>query len=110
MASEERVRIWKASPTAKPGFMVTPEVVVMAANRHNFIVVDQTGTNIAGPVSLMTTSEQIRQGGLFVQMNDFVRMVPPTIVTPIPSQVPFPPVALVASVALSMPILMALLA
>jgi hypothetical protein len=109
MASEEKVRIWKASSESKPGFLVSDEMAVMAANNKNFIVVDQQGTNIAGPVSFMTTSEQIRQGGLFVQMNDFVKMIPGTIVTPIPQQIPFPPVALIASVALSMPLLLALL-
>ncbi len=109
MASEQKVRIWKAIPESKAGFMVTPDMVVMAANSQNFIVADQSGVNIAGPVSFMTTSEQIRQGGLFVQMPDFIRMVPSSVVTPIPPQVPFPPVALIAAVALTMPVLTALL-
>lgn len=109
MASEQTFRIWKAIPESKAGFMVTPDTVVMAGNSSNFIIVDQHGTAIGGPISFMTTSEQIRQGGLFVQMPDFVRMVPSSVVTPIPPQVPFPPVALIAAVALTMPVLAALL-
>ncbi len=109
MAAEQKIRIWKAIPESKAGFMVTPDTVAMAANGSNFVVVDQHGTAIGGPVSFMTTSEQIRQGGLFVQMPDFVRMVPSSVVTPIPPQVPFPPVALVAGFALSAAFLAALL-
>ncbi len=109
MASEQRVRIWKAVPESKAGFMVTADSVAMAASSSNFIVVDQHGTNIAGPVSFMTTSENIRQGGLFTQMPDFVRMVPSSVVTPIPPQIPFPPIAMIAVFALMAPALAALL-
>lgn len=108
--SEQKFKIWKATPDSDSGFMVTPENVVMAANDKNYIVVDEHGTNIAGPISFMTTSEQIRQGGLFTQMPDFVKMIPGTMVTPIPQGFPFPPVALIASVALTLPSLLALMA
>lgn len=109
MSSEQKTRIWKAVPDSKAGFMVTPDSVAMAATSSNFIVIDQHGTSIAGPISFMTTSEQIRQGGLFVQMPDFVRMVPSSVVTPIPPQIPFPPIALIAGFALSAAYLAALL-
>lgn len=109
MASEEKIRIWKATSDSPSGFMVTPDAVVMAGTKSNFIAIDNNGTNIAGPISLMSSSDQIRQGGLFVQMNDFIKMIPGTIVTPIPAQIPFPPIALVANIAESMPFLLAML-
>lgn len=109
MATEQVVRIWKAVPEARAGIMVSPDTVTMAGTSSNFIVVDQHGTAIAGPISFMTTSENIRQGGLFVNMPDFVRMVPSSVVTPIPPQTPFPPVALIAGFALSAAFLAALL-
>ena len=109
MASEQKFKIWKATSESKAGFMVTPEYVVMAGTAKNYIVIDQNGTNIAGGISLMSTSDQIRQGGLFVQMNDFVKMIPGTMVTPIPQLIPFPPVALIASFAQHLPALMAMM-
>lgn len=104
-----RIKIWKVSQDNESGFMVTPDSTVMAGNSKNFIVANENGVTISGPLSIMTTSEQIRQGGLFVQMPDFIRMIPQTIVTPIPSQIPVPPVAMFASIAISIPFLMALL-
>lgn len=107
MAAKE-VKIWKATKDSKAGIMASPESVVIAGNTKSFIAVEQSGTTIAGPLNIMTTSENIRAGGLFVQMNDFVKMIPSTIVTPIPPQIPFPPIAIFAVVALTIPILLAL--
>lgn len=107
--SEQNFKIWKASADSDAGFMVTPEYVVMAATDKNYVVVDEHGTSVAGPISFMTTSENIRQGGLFTQLPDFVKMIPGTMVTPIPQGFPFPPVALIASVAENLPALLALM-
>lgn len=108
MASEQKIRIWRASSDSNTGFMVTEDAVFMVGTKSNFIAIDANGTNIAGPISLMSSSDQIRQGGLFVQMNDFIKMIPGTIMTPIPSQIPFPPIALISSFAESMPFLLAM--
>lgn len=108
MASKNKFKVWKASPDTPAGFMVTPDMAVMAGTRENFIAIDKSGTHIAGPLSLATSSDQIRQGGLFVQMNDFIKMIPGTIVTPIPSQIPFPPIVLFSSVASAIPFLIAM--
>lgn len=102
-------KIWKANKETEVGMMVTPDMVVMAGSSKNFIAIDKNATFISGPISMNSTSDQIRQGGLFVQMNDFVKMVPGTIVTPIPQQIPFPPVQFFAQIAQVMPALMALI-
>jgi hypothetical protein len=107
-ASGKKTKIWKATQDSKAGMMVTPDSAYMIANDKNFIVTGPTGTTIAGPLNLMTTSENIRSGGLFIQMNDFVKMIPGTIVTPIPQEIPFPPVAMFAYVVLMLPSLLAL--
>lgn len=110
LESQSTFKVWKSSSDSAAGFMVTPDTAVMAGSPKNFIAIDSNATHIAGPVSIVTSSEQIRQGGLFIQMNDFVRMVPSTIVTPIPPQVPIPPIALFASIAKQMPFVLAMLA
>lgn len=109
MATEQKFKIWKCGADSASGFMITPDSAIIAGTDENFIVVDSGGTNIAGPVSFMTSSDQVRQGGLFVQLPDFVRMIPGTMVTPIPPQIPFPPVALIASVATMLPALLSLM-
>ncbi len=102
-------KCWKISKDAKAGLTVSQDTAILAGTDKNFIAIGPTGTTIAGPLNIMTGSDNIRTGGLFVQMNDFVKMIPGTIVTPIPQNIPFPPVALFAFVALSMPGLLALL-
>jgi len=105
-----RYKIWKASGDTSAGFMVTPDFAVMAGSKDSFVLTSKEGVHISGPVSFITTGEQTRQAGLFVRMNDFIRMVPSTIVTPIPFLLPIPPVALFTSVALTMPFAVAMLA
>lgn len=108
MTVKKEWKIWKATDEAKAGIMVTPDTVKMIAGPDKFIAIDSNGISINGPLSINSSSEQIRQGGLFVQMPDLIRMIPPTIVTPIPSQVPIPPLAFIAGIALMIPLLIVL--
>jgi hypothetical protein len=107
---KSKFRIWKADRDSAAGFMVTPEYTVMAGAKSSFFAASKEGCFISGPLTLISTGEQIRQAGLFVKMNDFVKMIPSTIVTPIPDQIPFPPVAMFTSVAKSLPFMLAFLA
>lgn len=106
-----KFKIWTASRTAEGGFMVTPDSVVMAGSKKNFVAADASGVYLGGggSISFNTTAENIRMGGLFVQMNDFLRMIPSTIMTPIPPTIPFPPLALPAMIGFNLPFFMALL-
>ncbi len=107
---KSRYKIWKAVPDTSAGFMVTPDFAAMAGSDKNFITASKEGVQISGSISLITTGEQIRQAGLFVNMNDFVKMIPSTIVTPIPSIFPFPPIRLFASIGLSLPLMIGMIA
>jgi hypothetical protein len=98
MAGSKKIqKIWKASSNSSAGFMVTPDSVVMAGSASSFIAIGSNGTSIAGPVSFLSLSDQVRRAGLFTEMNDFIKMVPSTIVTPIPPLVPFPPLSFVSN-------------
>lgn len=108
--SKANFKVWRATKASQAGMMVTPDSTFMIANQSNFLAVTQQGTIIAGPVSFAITSEQIRYGGFFAGMPDFARMIPSTIVTPLPAQIPIPPVAFIASIGRSLPVLLALLA
>lgn len=106
-----RYKIWTASRNAEGGFMVTPDTAVMAGSKKNFIAADGSGVYISGggSIAFNTTSENIRTGGLFVQMNDFLKMIPSTIMTPIPPTIPFPPLALPLMVGANLPFFLALM-
>ena len=109
--ASKHIKVWKATNKSNAGFMVTEKAAVMAGDKSNFIVASGgTGVAISGKsISFMTTSENQRHGGLFIKMNDLVQMVPKTIVTPMPSQIPFPPFGLVGSVIKDLPFFLAML-
>lgn len=105
-----RFKIWTATRTAKNGFMVTPTTSVMAGSKKNFIAADSGGVYISGggSISFNTTSENIRMGGLFVQLNDFIRMIPSTIMTPFPPVIPFAPLSMPLMIASELPFFISL--
>lgn len=110
-ATKKHIKIWKATPGSKSGFMVTERAVLMIGSKGNFVAADKTGVSIQGKsISLQTTSENIRVGGLFVKMNDFIQMIPTTLVTPMPAQIPFPPLGLISSISKDMPFFLAMMA
>jgi hypothetical protein len=108
-ASEKNFKIWTATNDSNAGVMVTPKASFLVGDKSNFYAASNTGVAIVGKsISLGTISENIRQGGLFVNMNDFVKMIPQTMVTPIPSEIPFPPLGLIFSVLGDLPFFLAL--
>jgi len=104
-------KIWRATKNAEAGFQCTPNSVALVGNKKNAVAADENGVYISmgGSVSFGTTSENIRMGGLFVQMNDWIRMIPQTMMTPFPNCIPFPPVALFASTAKNLVVMIAAL-
>jgi hypothetical protein len=108
MASPTR-RVFRSSKTSKAAVMLDENSVSIIGDKRNFIVADDRGITIKGPISLVADSMNIRRGGLFVGMNDFLKMIPSTMVTPIPSQIPFPPVNGLTSLARDVAFFMALL-
>lgn len=103
-------RIWRANKSADAGLYLTPNAAYLIGNEKNFVTANENGVQICGGLTQLCMSEQIRQGGLFVKMNDFVRMVPQTIVTPIPSQIPFPPIMFPLAILAGLPFFIAMLA
>ena len=108
--STKNIKIWKATSNSNAGFMVTPKSAFMIANKNNFVAVGDVGISLTGKsISFATTSENLRKGGLFVEMNDFVKMIPTTLVTPMPEQIPFPPLGMVSSVIKDLPFFLAMM-
>lgn len=107
--SKAQFKIWRASKQTQTGMMVTPDTAYMIGSKQNFIAVGQQGTTISGTVSFLTGSDQMRISGLFVGLPDFAKMIPSSTMTPLPANIPVPPLAFMASIGRSLPILLALL-
>ena len=108
--SEKRFKIWSATESSQAGAMVTEKEAFLVGTPKNFVVASDSGIGLMGKsVTFGTTSENIRSGGMFLKMNNFVRMIPSTFATPIPPEIPFPPIALFTSVIKDMPFVFALM-
>jgi hypothetical protein len=98
MAKDPRARVIRTSKTQKAGIFLQDNAVSIVGDSRHFIVVDERGITIKGPVSFISDSMGRRTAGLFTGINDFLEMIPQSIVTPIPSKIPYPPVFAVADI------------
>ncbi len=103
------VKIWKVARDSKAQFNVYHDKVVMMGDDNHFIQVNQRGTTIKGPVSIVAGTESIRTGGIFAQLPNMVKMIPSTAYTPIPDQIPVPPIHIAIDMAADVAFFMALL-
>lgn len=99
MATNPKARVFRTSNKSKASIYLTDDSVSIIGNSKNFIVCDDRGVTIKGPVSFISDSMGRRTAGLFVGINDFLEMIPQTIMTPIPSKIPFPPAFMMVNVA-----------
>lgn len=87
-----RARVFRTSPKAKASLYLQDNSASLIGDSRHFITCDERGVTIKGPVSFISDSMGRRTAGLFVGINDFLEMIPQTIITPIPSKIPFPPI------------------
>jgi hypothetical protein len=91
MAENETTKVFAASSNAKAGIELSEDSAALVGDSRHFVIADDRGTTIKGPVSIVADAMSIRRGGLFVGLNDFLHMIPSTIISPIPNQIPMPP-------------------
>jgi len=96
--ANETSRVIRTSDKAKAAVFIEEDAVTIVGDSRHFVVADDRGVTIKGPVSFVSDSMGRRTAGLFVGINDFLEMIPQTILTPIPSKIPFPPVFAVVSI------------
>lgn len=96
--STPTTKVFRTSRTAKAAIYLDEQSAAIIGSKNCFVVADERGVTIKGPISMVADAMNVRKGGLFVGINDFLDMIPSTIVTPIPKQIPFPPVFMVSSV------------
>ena len=88
----ETTKVWRATRTASAGFQITEDSAALVGNKEHFVLANDKGVYVSGPFSMIADAASIRRGGLFTGVNDFLDMIPSTILTPNPKNVPFPPI------------------
>ena len=72
----------KQHPSSKAGVVVSESTVRATVNEENGLMIDERGTTLTGPLSLATSPNQIRVGGLFTFQSSIMGMLPSTMATP----------------------------
>lgn len=91
MAKNPKARIFRTSDKSKASIYLEDNAVSIIGDSRNFIVCDDRGITIKGPVSFISDSLNRRTAGLFTGISDFLELIPQTIITPIPSRIVNPP-------------------
>jgi len=102
-------RTIKAEPDGEAGIVAAKNAVRMNGNKDNYVMVDDKGTTINGPVSFVSGSGQIRFGGLWVMNSELMMSLPSTLATPSPVMTINPPLAQLSSLMADSVIMIALL-
>jgi hypothetical protein len=77
-------RVYKSSTNAEAGLVISDNLARLMGNRDNYVMSDNRGTTISGPVSLVAGLDQMRVGGLWTFSNSMQLSLPSTMATPTP--------------------------
>jgi len=105
----DKAKIWKHGIDSPAQIAITDENAYLVGSENKFIKAGQNGTVIYGPLSIVAGTESIKTGGMFTQLPNIVKMIPSTTVTPIPDQIPSPPLNVAIDLAADVGFFMSLL-
>lgn len=109
MAKNPTSRVIRTSDKAKASVFLQENEATLVGDERNFVVADDRGITIKGSVSFVSDALSRRQAGLFTGINDFLELIPQTIVTPVPSKVIMPNTFAVINIAKDLAFFMSLL-
>jgi hypothetical protein len=104
-----RSRVYRTAPSSIASIYLQDNSASIIGDERHFVICDDRGTTIKGPISIIADATGRRVGGLFTGMNDFAAMIPSTIVTPMPQNIPFPPTGGIVNLTTDVAFFMALL-
>ncbi len=107
--TEQTRRIFQASAKSKAGIILGEKEVSIVGSSGNLIVVDDRGVTIKGPISMAVDNSMKRDAGMFIGMPTPLRMIPSTIITPIPPYQPMYPIGGIKNLAMDVAYFMAML-
>jgi hypothetical protein len=102
-------KVIKSEPGADAGVVVSNTVVRATVKEDKGIMVDERGTTISGPVSFVSSTSDIRFGGLWTMNNPIQMSLPSTYATPTPTLMIDPPVKQLKTIMADAAVMIALL-
>jgi hypothetical protein len=96
-------------PDSPAGVVVAGNTVRMHGNKDNYVMADERGVTVNGPMSFVSGSDQIRIGGLWTMSNQLMLSLPSTMATPTPVLMINPPVKQFATIMKDAAVMIALL-
>jgi len=84
-------RAIKVRDEGETGIFMNEGEIVIKAKKDSYIAINKDGVYLRGGLSKVAMGGDERSAGLFLKMPDFVSLLPSTIVTPIPKELPIPP-------------------
>ena len=88
----------KSDADSVAGVSISKTSVRSHGNKDNYVMTDERGTTISGPVSFVSGTSQMRFGGLWTLSNQMMLSLPSTMATPTPTLMINPPVKQFANV------------
>lgn len=85
-------RTYKSDSDSTAGVVVSKNSVRMNGNKDNYVMADERGVTISGPMSFVSGTEQLRFGGLWTMNQQLLLSLPSTLATPVPTMMINPPV------------------
>lgn len=92
-------RVIRAALDAPAGILVEEKNISIVGTSQNFVKVGERGTGIRGPECHINIGPMRRMGGMWVDQIEFLQMIPKTIITPIPTIMPMPPMMAMVNLA-----------
>jgi hypothetical protein len=85
-------KTFKSDSDSVAGVSVSKNTVRVHGNKDNYVMADERGVTINGPMSFVSGSDQIRIGGLWTMSNQLMLSLPSTMATPTPTLMINPPI------------------
>lgn len=86
-------RTLKTGHEASAGVVVSSNTARMHGNKENYVMTDERGTTINGPISFVSGTDQLRFGGLWTMSHQLRLTLPSTMATPTPVMTVNPPIS-----------------
>ena len=98
------------SPDSDAGAVIAGNTVRIHGNQDNFLLADDKGVTINGPMSFPSGSGQMRFGALWTMNSEIALSLPSTMATPTPVMQISPPVGQIANLIKDVAVMTALIA
>ena len=92
-------RVIRAQLDSPAGILLEEKSVSLVGSSQNFVKVGERGTGIRGSECHINIGPMRRMGGMWVDQIEFLQMIPKTIITPIPTIMPMPPMMAMVNLA-----------